>query len=515
MKKTEPILSEAKSLIRLATPIILALTLGCSMSVIDTVMSGQVSAQDLAAVSIGAAVWNLTFLTMTAILMALTPQLAKLFGEQKHSKIHDWIAGARWFAIGLAGVFYLAGYAGIGLINQLNSDPTTLALAANYVTYIFLGLPAAALLQVHKSLSESSGKTNHILLVTGLGVLLNIPLNYVFIYGITLTNGVELIPALGGAGCGLASALIFWMTFIGLVCIQKRDRQLVRKLALHQTTPETISSDHPHSGRTYSGRTLSFSWRRPNDFKTIARQLMWVGIPIGLAIFAEVSVFTYIPLVIAHLGEIQVASHQIALNVASLMFMIPLGLSQAITVRTGYRVGQKNLSLARTVSLTGIGMAFLFGICSMSIIMLYSNSIPTLYTDNEHVITLAAALLVLAAIFQLSDTVQITAAGALRGYQLTTVPMILTLIAFWVIAMPVGYILGLDSPIRANMENWISLPDPMGAKGFWIALISGLSANGVLQVAYLIYVQRTRFAVHSESGKSSQVTSPKKVTTPT
>jgi len=125
--------------------------------------------------------------------------------------------------------------------------------------------------------------------------------------------------------------------------------------------------------------------------------------------------------------------------------------------------------------------------------MLNSENIPVLYTDNENVLVLASSLLILAALFQLFDTVQITAAGALRGYQLTTIPMILTILAFWAIAIPVGYILGLESEVRSALENHLTLPDPMGVKGFWYALIAGLSANGLLQLSYLFYVQKYKF----------------------
>lgn len=479
MQASSDITFEAKSLIKLAMPIIMALTLTCLMSVIDTVMAGQVSAQDLAAVSIGAALWNLLFLTMTAILMALTPQIAKFNGQQKFDVILDWLSGSRWFALGLSALFLILGKLGIDLIHLLNAHPTTSKLAANYLGFILIGLPASALFQVHKSLSEGNGITRHVLIITTGAVLLNIPLNYLFIHGWSLSNGIELIPALGGAGCGLASAIIFWISLLGLIVIQKKDKQLIEKVGFQKTDNTT--------------KQLSFSWKIPDNQKQVSLQLIKIGVPIGLAILAEASVFTYIPLVIAHLGEVQVASHQIALNVCSVMFMVPLGMSQAITVRTGYQLGRKDFNLAKIVSRTGIGLAFLFGIFSLTLIMLNSENIPVLYTDDENVLVLASSLLILAALFQLFDTVQITAAGALRGYQLTTIPMILTILAFWAIAIPVGYILGLESEVRSALENHLTLPDPMGVKGFWYALIAGLSANGLLQLSYLFYVQKYKF----------------------
>jgi MATE family multidrug resistance protein len=480
MNLVQTIKFEAQSLIKLATPIILALILTCSMSVIDTVMAGQVSAQDLAAVSIGTAIWNLLFLTMNAILMALTPQIAKLHGEKKFSEMLEWMRAGRWYAMGITALFLIIGQFGLAAIPLLGATPETTILAENYLSFVMIGLPAVALFQIHRSFSEGNHVSRHVLIVTILAVMLNIPLNYLFIHGVTIFEEQTLIPALGGAGCGLASAIIFWLSFVTLSNIQKKDKQLLTCV---------------NQNKSISLNKIQIGWQRPPNFQLIAIRLSTVGFPIGLAILAEVSVFTYIPLVIAHLGEIQVAAHQIALNVCSLMFMVPLGLSQAITVRTGYQLGKGSPELAQIVSRTGISIAFLFGLCSMSLIMLNSSIIPPLYTTDENVISLASSLLILAAIFQLTDTVQITAAGSLRGYQLTTVPMLLTIIAFWGVAIPAGYLLGLESEARTALEHWLQtingpeLPAPMGVTAFWYALITGLSTNGLLQVSYLLYVQ--------------------------
>ncbi|GAA3937166.1 MATE family efflux transporter [Litoribacillus peritrichatus] len=432
---------EAKSLVKLAAPIITAMTLSCLMSVIDTVMAGQVSAKDLAAVSIGSAVWNMLFLTMNGILMALTPQISKLNGQNNRSAIYGWYIKGSWFALVVMVCFLGAGQFGLNAINGLDTTLETRNLAQQYLTFILFGLPAAALFQAQRSLSEGNAKTQHALIVTIIGVLMNIPLNYLFIYGLTINDGqtvIEIIPELGGAGCGLASAIIFWLMLISMKLIQKSDPKIQQQMAT----------------------------KTPIATLKVFKHLSIVGIPIGLAIFAEVSVFTYIPLMIAHLGEDKVAAHQIALNVSSVMFMVPLGLSQAITVRTGYQLGRNKTELAQLSSRTGIVVAFIFGICSLSFILLNRDSIPALYTSETSVLEVASTLLVLAALFQLTDTLQITTAGALRGYQLTAVPMCITIISFWAISMPAGYLLGLESPLRTQLAAIISLPTPLGVAGF-------------------------------------------------
>lgn len=462
--------TEAKALVRLAAPIIGALVLTSLMGVIDTVMAGRVSPSDLAAVAIGAAIWHMLLLTMTGILMALTPQIAKLFGQKNTDSISVWYQLGIRFTLVIALIFLIIGWLASQVIFSLDTTEEITNLSFTYLISILCGLPAVALFSAQRSLSEGHGISKHVLIITVLGVLINIPLNYVFIYG---AFG---LPAMGGAGCGVASAIIFWTMTLAMHKLQTSDRKLTHAF---KALTETRTSEPLPDGAVY-------------------KQLLKVGIPIGLAILAESSVFAYIPLVVAHLGPEQVSAHQIALNVASIMFMVPLGLSQAITVRTGFQLGRKSSRLALITSRTGILLAFFFGLCSMSLIMLNANFIATLYTSDITVIELSVTILILAALFQLSDTLQISTAGALRGYQLTTVPMVITITAFWIISMPAGYILGLESTAR----NWLTheaigaqffaqwLPPAMGVEGFWYGLIIGLSINALLLISYMILKQR-------------------------
>ena len=295
--------SEANVLIKLAVPIVSALVLSCLMSVIDTVMAGQVSAKDLAAVSIGSAIWNMVFLTMNGVLMSLTPQIANLIGRKQQYLIKPWFRGGQLFALIIMLFFLAVSQIGLNIINKLGATPETSQLAQQYLMFILFGLPAAALFQSQRSLSEGSAAPHHVLIVTAMGLALNIPLNYLFIHGLTISTEnatYQLIDAYGGAGCGIASAIVLWVILITMSGIQKKNKRLQHLMTANS----------------------SFSPPQTTDiFKHLGR----IGIPIGLAIFAEVSVFTYIPLVIAHLGEDKVAAHQIALNVSSVMFMVPLG----------------------------------------------------------------------------------------------------------------------------------------------------------------------------------------------
>jgi MATE family multidrug resistance protein len=214
----------------------------------------------------------------------------------------------------------------------------------------------------------------------------------------------------------------------------------------------------------------------------ILRRLLRVGLPIGIAVFAEASIFSVIALLIGSLGVTVVAGHQIALNFSSLVFMIPYSLGMAVTVRVGHALGAGAARQARFRAGVGIGTALLYACLSASLMLLLREHIARLYTSDTEVIALAAALIVFAALFQFSDALQVTAAGALRGYQDTRMTMLITLLAYWGIGLPVGYSLGLS--------DWLG--EPGGPGGLWQGLVVGLTCAAVLLCLRLHGISRER-----------------------
>ena len=275
-------------------------------------------------------------------------------------------------------------------------------------------------------------------MILGLSALaLNIPINYIFIYG---HFGV---PAMGGVGCGWATAIVMWFMALGMVVWTFRG-------AIYQ------------SSKVYS----HFEWPK----WAILKRLLSVGLPIGIAVFAESSIFAVIALLIGSLGATVVAGHQIALNFSSLVFMIPYSLGMAITVRVGQALGRQQPREARFVAGVGMGTALVWAAISASLILLLREQIATVYTADPMVIEVATMLLMFAALYQFSDVIQVTAAGALRGYQDTRVTMILTLFAYWGIGLPVGYALGLT--------DWFGPAN--GPSGLWQGLIVGLTCAALM-----------------------------------
>ncbi|AZF15006.1 MATE family efflux transporter [Pseudomonas sp. R3-18-08] len=253
-------------------------------------------------------------------------------------------------------------------------------------------------------------------------------------------------PSMGGVGCGWATAIAMWVMMLGL-------------------------AGWTRWGPAYQSSELfkRFDWPQ----WAVIKRVLGIGLPIGVAIFAESSIFAVIALLLGSLGATVVSGHQIALNVSSLVFMIPYSLSMAVTVRVGQALGRGEPREARFAAGVGMGTALAYACLSCSLMLVFREQIAAIYTPDPVVIHLASMLIVFSALFQFSDSIQVTAAGALRGYQDTRVTMLLTLFAYWGVGLPVGYALGLT--------DWLG--EPSGPSGLWQGLIVGLScAAGMLLV---------------------------------
>ena len=429
--------TEVRALLALAFPIIISQIATTAMGFVDAVMAGRVGPRDLAAVALGNSIWVPVFLLMSGILLATTPKVAQRFGADAHSDIGPIVRQALWLALitGLCAALILIGAE--PLLHAMKVDPDLIDPSMGYLYGIASGMPAVGLYCVLRNFSDGLGKTRPSM-VLGLSALaLNIPINYIFIYG---HFGV---PAMGGVGCGWATAIVMWFMAIGMVVCTWRG-------AVYQ------------SSKVYS----HFEWPQ----WAILKRLLSVGLPIGIAVFAESSIFAVIALLIGSLGATVVAGHQIALNFSSLVFMIPYSLGMAITVRVGQALGRQQPREARFVAGVGMGTALVWAAISASLILLLREQIATVYTADLRVIEVATMLLMFAALYQFSDVIQVTAAGALRGYQDTRVTMVLTLFAYWGIGLPVGYALGLT--------DWFGAAN--GPSGLWQGLIVGLTCAALM-----------------------------------
>ena len=425
--------NDIRELLQLAWPMLIGQVAQVAMGVLDTIMAGAVSATDLAAVAVGFSLWLPLTLLGNGIFTAVTALIARALGAGQPHSVARHFQQALWLAIGVGALNTVLVANSGALLTLMGVDPHVRPLGELYLRGIAVGMPAAALLQVLRAFSEGSGRSKPVMLVNVGALLINIPLNYIFIHGLFGA------PKLGGAGCGIATGISLWVNFFALaLLLLPRYRPLLR------------------------------DFRRP-DWSAQWR-IVQLGFPIGAAVFAEVSLFALVALLIGHLGATTIASHQIALNFSALTFMVPSSLGLALTVKIGHCIGAGELARARRYTRSGLAMAIAFAMCSASLMLLFPSLIARIYTADPTVIALTAQLLFFAAIYQLSDGLQVVAAGCLRGYHDTRIVMVITLIAYWGIGLPAGYALGLTD----------LLVPMLGARGLWIGLVLGLTVAAVL-----------------------------------
>jgi MATE family multidrug resistance protein len=430
--------TELSALNTLITPILITQLAQAGYGFIDTVMAGQVSPLDLSAVAIGSSVWLPIYLLISGIVMATTPLVAAAYGAKQYPEIPRITHQALWLGLGI-GVLGMLLTQHISFIFPLLGVPANLQEKTELYLYgVSFGLPAVALFCVLRFYSEALGHTKPIMLISLLGILLNIPANYVFIYGLWG------LPQMGGAGCGWATAIIMtsmMLVLMSYVLLSDKFKQV--RLLQHDVIP--------HS---------AMMWK-----------ISKLGFPIGAAIFFEVSLFSCIAVLVSPLGEIVVAAHQVALSVTSMLFMLPLSLAISMTIRIGQAYGRQDLHGILLTRQVGFSMTTLIACVTALFIIICSDYITRLYTPNTQVQKIAAQLLLFAAVYQIFDALQVGAAGCLRGIQNTRSPMIMTLIAYWVVALPVGYSL-------AMLPLWQG--HTLGVYGFWVGFVLGLGVACVL-----------------------------------
>lgn len=438
MKSTEPtyrerIKKESGLLMKIGLPVIITQILQMSMSFVDTVMAGQLSAQDLAAVAVGNAVLMPIVVLCLGCMMAVTPIVAQNVGARRFTQIGKNARQVLWLAFILSiPCFFLLRNLEFMMV-YMGVTEEIIPVAAGYLKAISWGVFPAFAYGALRYFNEGLTVTRPAMYIAVLGLLVNIPANYILMFG---KLG---FPQLGAIGTGYASAIVFTVMFIAMIWF-------------------TATFD------SFKRFEIFNRFRLPE--KRYLSELTKIGVPIGISSAMEVTLFAVVSILISTLSTIEIAGHQVAINFASLCFMIPFGLSVAISARVGNSVGRGRIDEARFRGYVGVAISVLLMCGTATIMLLFPEQITRIYTQDPEVIAVAVQLLFLAAIFQISDGLQVAGFGALRGLKDTKVPMVVNLFAYWVIGIPVAYILGF------NFE--------FGAPGFWMGLIAGLTIAGIL-----------------------------------
>lgn len=425
--------TELRETLRLAAPLVLGQLSAIGMNVVDTVLAGHYAATTLAAVAIGANVWTLAIVAAIGVMLAMPPSVAHRHGAGERESIGALLRQALWLAVFIGiGLFFGVRHAG-SLLRVMGIAPDIAEQAQSFLHAISWGAPALTGYFALRGFSEGLTLTRPTMYFGALGLVLLAPIGYLFMYG-----GFGL-PARGAQGSGMATATVLWIQFAAFAAYIARRR--------HYRV-------HAPFAR--------WDWPQPRAIFDLLR----LGVPMGISLLMEGGLFVTAALLIGALGADIVAGHQIAINVASVTFMVPLGLAMATTVRVGRAAGAGDMPGARRAGFAGIGASLASQVVSCAIMALFPHFIAALYTDDAAVAAIAAQLLLFAAAFQFSDGIQVIANGALRGLKDTSGPMVITTLAYWGVGMPVGYLLCFHFG--------------HGAPGMWTGLTAGLSVAAVL-----------------------------------
>ena len=434
-----PFLREIQALVPLALPLILGQLFGIGTDVIISIFAGHLGANVLAAVALGSSVWIVVFMAIVGLMMSLQPAVSALDGSGRRHEAGHLLAQGLLLGLGagaLGGL--LLAFGGLAFARATHLPPGVLPGVSGFLRAAAWSMPALGLLAACRGVSEGLSMTRPTMICGALGLAALVPSAFFLMDGATIPI-LGTLPGLGAQGAGLSIAVVFWL-------------QAVAYLAWVRL----------------SGRYPAAAWHRgawAPDWRILAR-LIRVGAPIAVTIILEVCMFSVATLMAGRFGAVAVAGHQIALMASAVTFMVPLGLSTGVTVRVGRAVGQGNSAAIRRAGLAGFTVMASCQ-CVRCLLMLFASvPIAGLFTHVPAVIALASTLLTLAAVFQFADGTQVVAMGGLRGLQDTRVPMLLAMLAYWLLGVPLG--------------AWLAFGRGLGVPGIWLGLMAGLTLAAVL-----------------------------------
>ncbi|MDA0356932.1 MAG: MATE family efflux transporter [Bacteroidetes bacterium] len=443
---------------KLASPVITGMLGHTLVSFVDNVMVGQMGTAELAAVSLGNSFLFIAMSLGIGFSTAITPLVAESDSEGNFASGQSVLKHGVFLCTLLSVVLFGLILLGKPLMSLMQQPEEVVALALPYLDLVAISLIPLIIFQAFKQFSDGMSKTVFPMYATIIANIINVLLNYVLIFG---KFG---FPQMGIVGAAIGTLISRGAMLVILIVLLKRNKKTAPFLA-----------------------GLNFR----NIQKRMSKKLLNLGFPSALQMFFEVALFTAAIWLSGVLGKNMQAANQIALNLASMTFMFAMGLGVTAMIRVGNQKGLRNFTELRRVAQSIFLLGLLFAIGFAVIFMLFRFSLPNLYVnvndlsqiqDTREVVASAASLLLLAAIFQISDSVQVMVLGALRGMQDVKIPSLITFISYWVIGFPVCYFLGK--------------PNMFGGVGIWIGLLFGLTTASVLM--YLRFQYLTKKWINNE-----------------
>lgn len=438
-----------KQILVMLIPILITQLGMFSMVFFNTIMSGKYNSSDLAGVAIGSSIWNPVFTGLSGILLAVSPIAAQRFGEKKGKEVSSILTHGIYLALIIAGLVIILGvFLLTPILNAMNLPESVQQTAYQYLVGLSYGIIPLFIFNVLRSFIYALGKTRVVMYILLMSLPINFFFNYVFIFG---NWG---FPELGGAGAGYATSITFYL--------------------IAAMTAVVIIKQQPFSEFVRLEFFKEFSWEK-------VKEIVKIGVPMGLSIFFETSMFAVVTILISKFNITTIAAYQSALNIVSFLYMIPMSISMALTVLVGFEVGAQRYKDAKIYSWLGIYLAALIAIGAGLLVVLFRYKLAGFYSNEPAVILLTGQFLIYALFFMISDAIQATALAVLRGYKDVNISFVITLIAYWFICLPVGYLLAQYTGLEAS--------------GYWIGLTAGLLAAGISLSLRLLFIQKRKFNV--------------------
>lgn len=418
---------------RLALPIILGELAQISLGITDSAMVGAVSYQQLAAAALVSSVINIPYVFGIGITISVSQMVSMALGRSDKKAVSHYLFNGFWLCTISAIIIAVFLEMGSGILLHLDQDPEVARIAIPYLKIIGWSVIPMLMFLSLKQFTDGLEFTKTAMILSLAAIPLNVFLNWLLIYGHWGFPRMELV----GAGWGtLLTRIIMFLILAAIVLNHKTFRRYIA--------------------------VRSVVWKL--KWKT-QKELLHIGIPSSLQISMEAGAFALSGILIGTLGAVDQAAHQIALSCASFTFMVSMGFSQAASIRTSNAFGRRDFNLISNIGKSAILIALLYGLLCALAFIIFKNDLPLIFNDNGEVVKMAAFLLLFAALFQISDSTQAVSAGLLRGVKDVKIPTYFIAVAYWVVGLPVGYLLGFYYK--------------MGAAGIWTGFIVGLTLSSI------------------------------------
>lgn len=422
---------ELKKLLKLGLPIVLTQFIQVSNATVAVVMMGRVGPLELAAVGLGGTLTLIVFLAALGVMMSISPTISHHFGSGKPDDIVKTFHQGIWLAL-ITGIFSFILLKQIHILMYwINVDAAVIPITKSYLNITAWSMPAACFYFAFRFLCESTGTSKPMLIVN----IVTLPI--VFIGNWVLIFGFLGFPAMGVSGAAINVILVMAMNTIGMVLFL------------------TVSEK-------YSLRQLFFRLSMPS--KQIV-DLLRLGLPIACTLILDSAFFSAIALLMGKIGHVWLAAHQVAINFATIVFMIPVSIASATMARVGKAIGQNNYELARLRGFLGIGISLFLVLPFSALVFLFPELVALIYTDSTEVISASIALLMIASLLPIFDSIYISAQGALRGIQDVKIPLLICISTFWIFGLSFSWYLGITADY--------------GAVGLWWGMVVGVMLTGV------------------------------------